>query len=252
MNLAESWSRVAHEYEAEFVDPFRPDVENPLLAELTRIEDAAALTVGDLGCGAGPLLPILAARFHTVHAVDFAEGMLQRAKERCRELRNVELHLRSFTDLEPLAGRLDVALAVNSLVLPDVRELDEALRQIRRCLRTHGRFLGIVPAMDGVHYYTMLLLDRALRQGKPLEAARKNAAHFGDHQYFDFAFGQFRYKGIEQHFWQPFEIPWRLERAGFREVRLSKVHLSWEQFAFAADFPNTPAPWDWCFSCWAG
>jgi hypothetical protein len=103
--------------------------------------------------------------------------------------------------------------------------------------------------MDGVHYCTMLLLDRALRSGKPLPAACKNAAQFGDHKFFDFAFGQFKFKGIEQHFWQQFEIPWRLERAGFSDVQLTKVHLSWEQFAFADELRDQPAPWDWFFDC---
>ncbi len=67
------------------------------------------------------------------------------------------------------------------------------MREIRRCLKPGGYFLGILPAMDAVHYYTMLLLDRALAAGKPPAAARKNAALHGEHAHFDFAFGQFRF-----------------------------------------------------------
>src|SRR5262249_58703231 len=102
-------------------------------------------------------------------------------------------------------------------------------RQIRVCLRPGGAFVGIVPAMDAVHYYTMLLLDRALDRGMTPRAARKNAAHLAEHEYYDFAFGQFSYKGLEQHFWQPFEVESRLRRAGFADVRMSRVGLSWEQ-----------------------
>ena len=82
--------------------------------------------------------------------------------------------------------------------MPDRRDLDAALRQVRQVLQPGGVFLGIVPAMDAVHYYTILLLDRALAAGKPPEVARKNAAHFNDHAAYDFAFGQFRFQGIEQ------------------------------------------------------
>jgi SAM-dependent methyltransferase len=138
-------------------------------------------------------------------------------------------------------------VAVNSLVMPDVRELDRVLAEIRRVTRPGGWFVGILPAMDAVHYYTMLLLDRALASGKPMDAARKNAAHFADHDYYDFAFGQFRYQGLEQHFWQPFEVRYRFRRAGFRLRRLAKVHLSWDQFGAAADLRAHPAPWDWFF-----
>ena len=68
----------------------------------------------------------------------------------------------------------------------------------------------------------------------PEDKARRNAAHHAEHEYYDFAFGTFRFKGLEQHFWQPFEVRYRLRRAGFRRMRMAKVHLSWEQFGCAA------------------
>ena len=54
-------------------------------------------------------------------------------------------------------------------------------------------------------------------------------------------------RGLHQHFWQPFEVRYRLKRAGFRKVRTAKVRLAWEQFACAADLRRYPAPWDWFF-----
>src|SRR6266540_4433881 len=114
------WSEAAHEYEAQFVDPYRPDVRSPLLQVLRRLSARGATTVGDLGCGIGPLLPFLAEHFRTVHAVDFADGMLERARRRCDELGNVEFLQRRLSDLTPLAGKVDAAVAVNSLIMPDV------------------------------------------------------------------------------------------------------------------------------------
>ncbi len=244
---AKGWSKAAATYEQDFIDPYLPGVRNPLPRALEELADPAHGTAADLGCGVGPLLPVLAKHFRRVIAVDFAEGMLQRARERCRDLPNVEFLHRPFTDLTPLADRLDVAVAVNSLVLPDVGDLEAALRSIHAALRPGGRFLGIVPAMDAVHYYTMLLVDRARRAGMPADKARQNAAHLGEHALYDFAFGGFRYRGIEQHFWQPFEVRYRLRRAGFRRVRLSKVELAWNQFAGAPDLKKEPPPWDWFF-----
>jgi SAM-dependent methyltransferase len=142
---------------------------------------------------------------------------------------------------------VDVAVAVNSFVMPDVRDLDRCLERVRAALKPGGYFVGIVPAMDAVHYYTMLLAERALATGQPPIAARKNAAHHADHVHFDFAFGQFLYEGIEQHFWQPFEVRHRFRRAGLRLVRLRKLHLSWKQFAGGAELKQFKAPWDWLF-----
>jgi SAM-dependent methyltransferase len=242
---AHFWSEAATIYEREFVDPYRAAVRSPLLETLAKVADAGVKTAADLGCGLGPLLPFLAERYGRVVAVDFAAGMLAKARERCRGLANVEFLETSLVNLEPLRVQVDVAVAVNSLVMPDVAEQEAVLRQIHGSLRPGGLFVGIVPAMDAVHYYTMLLVDRALDAGKPLAVARQNAAHFNDHAMYDFAFGQFRFRGIEQHFWQPFEIRYRLRRAGFRKIRLSRVWLDWHQFACAKDLLNKPPPWDW-------
>jgi SAM-dependent methyltransferase len=242
------WSKAAGSYETDFIDPYRPDVRNPLLRVLRRLADPERGVVADLGCGIGPLLPCLAEQFRTVYAVDFAEGMLERARQRCAGMKNVAFLQRGLTDLAPLAGKLDVAVAINSLVLPDLTGLEEALRQIQASMKPGGRFLAILPAMDAVHYYTMLLVDRALAAGKPLAAARKNAAHHAEHELYDFAFGQFRYKGLEQHFWQPFEIDYRLKRAGFGKVRRVRVRLSWQQLACGTELKDQPPPWDWFVS----
>ena len=244
---AKNWSQAAAGYEVDFIDPYLPGVRNPLPAALIELADPQDGTVADLGCGVGPLLPTLAKHFRRVIAVDFAEGMLKRVRESCGELSNIEYVHRSLTDLAPLTGTLDVAVAVNSLVLPDVGELEAALRSIYAAIKPGGHFLGIVPAIDAVHYSTMLWLDRARKANMPIEKARQNAAHHAEHSLYDFAFGDFRYLGIDQHFWQPFEVRYRLRRAGFRLVRLKKVHLSWSQFAGAADLKDEPPPWDWFF-----
>src|SRR5258707_600626 len=101
------WSRVAASYEREFVDPYRADVrDNPLKKILRRLGDPEQRVVPALGCGIGPLLPFLARHFKTVYAVDFAEGMLDRARERVKDCANVRFHQAGFAALgvlpEPL------------------------------------------------------------------------------------------------------------------------------------------------------
>jgi SAM-dependent methyltransferase len=241
------WSKAAASYEQEFVDPFRSDVRSPLKRALKKLAADGAKVVADLGCGIGPLLPFLSQTFERVIAVDFAAGMLERARRRCPDATNITYLERSLTKLVSLSGMLDVAVSVNSLVMPNVADQEAALGQIRAALKPDGRFLGILPAMDGVHYQTMLLLDRARDRGQPLEAARKNAAFLNDHSLYDFAFGQFRFQGLDQHFWQPFEIPYRFARAGFTLLRKKKVHLSWSQFGGQDSLAQYPPPWDWFF-----
>ena len=76
------WSRAAARYDDLFLDPFRPGVENPLLDAIRAIAEPASKTVADLGCGTGPLLPELVERFGEVVALDFAPGMIEKARKR--------------------------------------------------------------------------------------------------------------------------------------------------------------------------
>ncbi len=244
---ADFWSRIAADYEQEFVDPDLPGACNPVRLALDRVTEPATKTVADLGCGIGPLLPFLAERFQRVVAVDFADAMLQRARERCRGLKNVEFLHQPLTDLMPLTGNLDVAVAVNSIVMPEIAQVEAALAAVHAALKPRGQFFGIVPSIDSVHYMTLLLVDRARQAGMPEAKARQIAAEHAEHQLYDFVFGDFQMRGIRQHFWQPFEVRLRLRRAGFRRIRIAKVRLAWQQFACARDLAGQPAPWDWFF-----
>jgi SAM-dependent methyltransferase len=244
------WSRHAARYDELFLDAFHPDVENPLLAALEAVPDPGRKTVADLGCGTGPLLPRLVRRFGRVIALDFAPGMIARARERLGpDAANVTFEARAMDDLGAYAGRLDVAVAVNSVVMPDVRQIDRTLRAIRAALRDDGVFLGVVPAMDAIHYHTMLLMDQALDRGMSPEEAERAAAFHAEHHYYEFAFGRFQFLGLRQKFWQPFEIRHRLAKAGFSSVELGQVLYPWdESLAGGADFADHPRSWDWSFA----
>jgi SAM-dependent methyltransferase len=243
------WSRHAARYDELFLDAFDPGVENPLFAALEAIPEPGRLTVADLGCGTGPLLPFLARRFGRVVALDFAPGMIARARDRLGpEAARVTFETRPMDDLQDYAGRLDVAVAINSLVMPDVRAIDRALRAIRATLRPGGAFLGIVPAMDAIHYHTMLLMDQALDRGLAPEEAERHAAFHAEHHYYEFAFGRFSFQGLRQKFWHPFEIRHRLAKAGFASVDLDQVLYPWdESLACGTDLAQYPRSWDWMF-----
>ncbi len=246
---ARLWSRHARDYEEYFLDPYRPGVVNPLLDALSEVDDASRKSVIDLGCGTGPLLPLLLERFGQVTALDFAPNMLKRSRRRLGTgAARVEFLNRQMHELDDQRGAHDVAVAVNSLVMPDVRDIDRALRAIRACLKPGGVFLGVVPSIDAVHYSTMLLMDRALDEGNDPPAAEAKAAELVEHDYFDFDFGRFRFQGLRQKFWHGFEIEYRLRKAGFSRFRLEKLLYPWDDdMAGGAAFSDHAPSWDWTF-----
>jgi SAM-dependent methyltransferase len=243
------WSRHAARYDDLFLDAFHPGVVNPVLGMLEAVPDPARKAVADLGCGVGPLLPHLVGRFGRVFALDFAPGMINRAQARLgADAARVTFEVRPMHDLAHLAGQLDVAVAVNSIVMPDVRVIDRTLRAIREALAPGGVFLGVVPSLDAIQYHTMLLMDTALDRGLTPEEAERSAAFHAEHHYYDFAFGRFAFQGLRQKFWQPFELRHRLTKAGFTAVELDRVLYPWdENLACGADLARFPPSWDWAF-----
>jgi ArsR family transcriptional regulator len=97
--------------------------------------------VGDLGCGTGTLLPVLAPHVRSVIGVDASEEMLVAASRRAATLPNVELRKGSLEALPLEAGSLDAAIM--ALVLHHVPAPVPALVDAHRALKPGARLVVI-------------------------------------------------------------------------------------------------------------
>ena len=95
--------------------------------------------VGDLGCGTGALLPALAPHVARVIGVDGSEEMLAAARERVKDLPNVELRAGSLEALPLPDDSLDAAMLM--LVLHHLPAPADALSEAARVLKPGGRLL---------------------------------------------------------------------------------------------------------------
>lgn len=247
-----AWSDSAAKYDTEFLDPFRDNVENPLLAMIASIPDdlAGAMHVADLGCGTGPLLQVLINKFGKVYALDFAAEMLAACRSRLGEdaSQKVAFLNRAMHELEDLSGTLDLAYSVNSLVMPDLRVVDKTLKNIFLALKPGGQFMGVVPSIDAIHHHTLMLWDTYLDQGYSMEEAERLVATHMEHHMYDFALGRFKFGELFQKFWQPDELRYHLKKAGFVNITLVKLEYPWDDsLAGYKHLKEHPRTWDWTF-----
>lgn len=108
-------------------------------------------TVGDLGCGSGPVAEALAPWVGRVIAVDESEAMLETAGTRVAGFDNVELRRGELESLPLEDGTLDAATLV--LVLHHVPQPADVLGEVARVLRPGGRLLIVDMLPHDRHEY---------------------------------------------------------------------------------------------------
>jgi len=125
---------------------------------LGRLPHRKTKTLADLGCGLGARLPLLVGKFGEVIAVDYAPAGMARLRRRLHNL-GIEFRRRDLRDLCPFYGRLDVAIAIDSISGPRLSDFDRILQQIRRCLVEGGLMLATFPAAPKATIARAMLLD---------------------------------------------------------------------------------------------
>ena len=98
-------------------------------------------TVGDLGCGTGQVSAALAPFVTRVIGVDSSAAMLQAARRRLQDQRNVELRRGELEELPIDNDLLDAATVM--LVLHHVPEPARALADIARAVKPGGRLIVV-------------------------------------------------------------------------------------------------------------
>ena len=241
---AQVWDRIASAYFDEINTPFQAEVVNPLLDYLDRLPGQEELTIADLGCGIGNLLPFLAERFKTVVAVDFSPNMLRAAQENCTH-ENVQFCRQSLSDLSVFQGQFDVAVTVNSVLAPSLDVVDQILREVASTLKPGGILAGIFPSMESVLYEGGLILDWERAKTDNEEQALRRAERKAKRSCYDFIAGLYTEGEDRQKFYYSFELRRRLQKAGFRGLQFGKVLYPWHGEDGDVRFSSEPRLWDW-------
>jgi arsenite methyltransferase len=128
-----------------------PDIAATRIAAFRMANPAIGDSVLDLGCGPGFLLQDLASAVGSAGSatgVDISDPMLALAAQRCAGLNNVRLEKAEAGRLPFDDAVFDLACALQ--VYAYVKELDEALIELARVLKTGGRVVILDTDFSGV------------------------------------------------------------------------------------------------------
>jgi ubiquinone/menaquinone biosynthesis C-methylase UbiE len=245
----QTWDKISGNYYSEILSPLKHCKHNPLIDELKQL-DSKNLSVIELGCGIGELVPVLEENFKEVSAMDFSPEMIAQAKER-NSNGKTNFFVMDMTKMDSLYGKFDVAVAVNSILTTDMVKLNTMISEIFKILKPGGKLFVIIPSMECYIYQNMLFVEDKLNKEMSQEKAIIQASKILDHKSYDTFQGTIDFEGDMQRAFYSFEIKYRFGKVGFSDFHIDKVPYIWTRWKEAGHryYPKEDPPWDWYFSC---
>ncbi len=246
------WDRVAtkKKYFLAVVSPWDKGVVNPLGDAIKAVPAHRRGAAIDLGTGIGNGVPMLARGFGRVVAIDYAPKMVAAARKRHGHFPNVTFAVADMRKLARYRNRFDVAVAVNSVLLPSSRDVTRMLQEAFHTLKPGGTLFGVFPSLESEAYIAMLTFEREHRNLNNEQRAWARTERIIDSGRIDFIRGTVGRSAVQQKFYFRFELIRRLRLAGFRDIQVGKVVYPWRLLddPQARAFRGNPGFWDWFVS----
>jgi len=238
------WNSLAASFDQDLLEIAEAGDGKVLREELEELSSSRG-RVADLGCGPGSLLPVLAERFQEVLAVDYAEGLLEVARERCRAP-NVDFQCHDLSRGQQLPFEVEVACCVNALIDPDRMKRAGMARSVASALGGDGAAVIVVPALESVfHVYHSLLRCRQ-REGPPAGLNESEADRLLQGEVVSFAGGVVEVGGVPTKYWMREELLEFLQEHGLVPQRVRRIEYGWgEEIDEPPSWLQKPWPWDW-------
>jgi predicted TPR repeat methyltransferase len=143
------WDEFADEYDEFVIDAFTYGRTHTVGQQIKKFA-SPRLTVADYGCGPGKLLPYLAPKFKKVYGFDFSEKLLDIARERTKDIPNVEIDQADLTQPVNQLPQVHVIVSLNAAIMPDTGARMQFLRGMTSRLKPRGILILNVPSVESL------------------------------------------------------------------------------------------------------
>jgi SAM-dependent methyltransferase len=225
------WNRLAKKFEAEACDISREESGDQVRRYVARarIPKKGGVLV-DLGCGVGTFIREFGHRFGEVVGVEYAAGIIARAKQRCADMDNVTWHNAGGAQAAVRIGRrADLTVCMNVITSSNAATRAALWLSLASITKKNGFALIVVPSIESDD----MVEETANNGRKP----RRTAAR---------AKGLVRRSGAMQKHFARDELGNDLARVGFAVRRMGRAFYPWSIEGMRETKARSAGrPWDW-------
>ncbi len=218
-----TWDKLAAKFESSVYDIVATDTRGVLSDLVDRVRPRRTRdTLVDLGCGIGTFVKEYGARFAQVVALDFSPVMIERARERLADMKNVEWIVSDIPRAaESLASRGDLVVCLNVITSTSAAKRAAIWDAVREVTRPGGHALLVLPALESAQLIASVDEHMSIRDERLVETD----------------------EGAQKYYVHD-ELDPTARRHGLVPEAIEKVHYPWSE-ELASPRSGTRKPFDW-------
>lgn len=243
MPTEKHWDNLAKSFEGEVGNPLFDDRNQAIIAKIQECSNQLGTAI-DFGCGIGSALPLLAAKFARVIAIDISAECLIRAKLIAEE--NVSFKHRDLTKQISGLSPAHLSYCCNVAILPDIAMNKRIFGNVCRPVQRGGHVIFIIPSVESAILTAMRLADWYQKEGIAYtQIDRKEFVEFNAKNTSP-CLGLLSRAGVVTKHYLREEIEVFFQHKQMRIDSISKVEYDWTtEFTKPPSWMKDPYPWDW-------
>ena len=239
------WNEVAQDYDVEIFSALANDCDDAIASRVTQL-GSKHLAACDFGCGVGKFLPMLAANFHHVSAVDISNVCLDQARDNCKDFENISYCKIDLSRNTAKLKKVHFGLSVNVAIMPSEKKRAAIFNTIAKHLYTGGHLLLVVPSLESALYADYRLVQWNLKAGLTAAKAASEVKGAGEEANSSVRQGIVEIDGVPTKHYLEEELSAMFKGGPFAVLLIEKVEYLWTtEFDRPPKWMREPYPWDW-------
>ncbi len=241
----EYWNGLSEKYEDEIFSVLENDKQQ-LICRLIEKHGSKTKTVNDFGCGIGHFLGVLSQNFGQVNAIDISYKFIARAKNRYKQLSNIDYTVADLADAGLKIPKTHFGMSVNLLIMPSHPVRLKIFDAMTKHIQKNGHLLLVVPSIESVMLTNYMLAQWNLRDG--IEPTKAYSANFSPSETYskNLRHGIVPIDGVPTKHYLKEELEAMMVENKMKILDMQKIEYKWDtEFAAPPKWMKTPHPWDW-------